>query len=75
VDPLWLIGAGLLLALASGLFSLLQTGSFLTAVWGKLSVPGLGPVDLGTPVIFDLGVYLVVVGVALTIILSLAEEG
>ena len=30
--------------------------------------------DVGTPLVFDLGVYLVVMGVTLTIILSLAEE-
>ena len=75
VDPLLLIGVGLLLALASGLLGLLQAGAFLAALWGQVSPPGLGPVDLGTPVVFDLGVYLVVVGVTLSIILTLAEEG
>jgi multicomponent Na+:H+ antiporter subunit B len=74
VDPLALIGSGLLLALASGLLGLPQTGSFMVALWGKLPLPGLGPIDIGTPVIFDLGVYLAVVGVALTMILTLAEE-
>ena len=74
VDPLLLIGVGLLLALGSGLFGLLNAGSFLNAVWGEVPILGLEPVALGTPVFFDLGVYLVVFGVTLTIILSLAEE-
>ncbi len=75
VDPLMLMGVGLLLALGTGLVGLLQGGAFLAALWTKLYMPGLGVVDVGTPVIFDLGVYLAVLGVALTMILSLAEEG
>jgi multicomponent Na+:H+ antiporter subunit B len=74
VDPLLLIGGGLLLALATGLLGLLEAGAFLTALWTEITVPGLGSLALGTPVLFDLGVYLVVLGVALTIILALAEE-
>jgi multicomponent Na+:H+ antiporter subunit B len=74
VDPVMLIGVGLLLALATGLLGLLEAGAFLTALWVKVFVPGVGIVDLGTPVLFDLGVYLVVMGVVLTMILSLAEE-
>jgi multicomponent Na+:H+ antiporter subunit B len=74
VDPLLLIGVGLLVALSSGLLGLLEAGAFLTALWTEVYVPGLGSVALGTPVLFDLGVYLAVLGVALTIILSLAEE-
>ncbi len=73
VDPLQLIGLGLILALGTGLLGLLSSGSFLAAVWAKPVVPGLGVVDLGSPVLFDLGVLLVVLGVTLTIILSLAE--
>ena len=33
-----------------------------------------GPVSLGTPVVFDIGVFLVVTGVALLMIFTLAEE-
>jgi len=72
VDPRVLIGAGLLVALSSGLLSLLQGQPFMTGLWYKQAVPVLG--KLGTPVLFDTGVYLVVVGIILTIILTLAEE-
>jgi multicomponent Na+:H+ antiporter subunit B len=74
VEPRLLIGVGLVLALASGLWGLLARGAFLAGLWGTLAVPGLGEVDLGTPVLFDLGVYLAVFGVTLTIIFALAEE-
>ena len=39
-----------------------------------MSCPGVGVLDIGTPLVFDLGVYVAVLGVVLTIVLSLAEE-
>jgi multicomponent Na+:H+ antiporter subunit B len=74
VDPRTLIGLGLLSALGSGLPPLLSGRPFLTAGWGYVQVPLLGKFEVGTPLIFDVGVYLVVLGVALTVILNLAEE-
>ena len=68
VKPLTLLGAGLLVALASGLPAVLRGQPFLTASW----MPG--PVTLGTPVVFDIGVFLVVAGVVLMMIFTLAEE-
>jgi multicomponent Na+:H+ antiporter subunit B len=68
VEPLTLLGAGLLIAFASGLPALLRGEPFLTAQWLA------GPLALGTPVVFDIGVYLVVTGVASMMIFSLAEE-
>jgi multicomponent Na+:H+ antiporter subunit B len=67
-DPPQLIGAGLLLALASGLFPVALGSPFLTSMWLN---PGAG---LGTPLVFDIGVFLVVIGVVLTIIFTLSEE-
>jgi multicomponent Na+:H+ antiporter subunit B len=74
VDPHTLIGIGLLAAIGSGLLPLFRGQPFLTGQWGYLHLPGLSKVDLGSPLLFDTGVYLVVLGVTLTIILSLAEE-
>lgn len=73
-DPRTLIGAGLLVALASGLGSLFGGRPFLTGHWASFLLPGSGTVDLGTPLLFDIGVYLVVLGTNLTIMLSLAEQ-
>jgi multicomponent Na+:H+ antiporter subunit B len=69
-----LVGGGLLLALVSGLVSVVRGEPFLTSVWLKLGAGALGEVELGTPLLFDLGVYLVVMGVTLTFVASLAEE-
>ncbi len=74
IDPRWLIGFGLLTALASGWLSLAWGEPFLAGKWGYLPLPGLGEVEIGTPVLFDLGVYLAVWGVTLMIIFALAEE-
>ena len=68
VKPLTLLGAGLLMALASGLPAVLRGQPFLSAWWAA------GPVALGTPVLFDVGVFLVVTGVVLMMIFTLAEE-
>ena len=73
VEPRWLIGLGLLIALASGVIGLLGRQPFLTGLWGYLWLPGLDRMDVGTPVLFDLGVYLTVTGVTLTIIFALEE--
>ena len=73
-DPRVLIGVGLLAALTSGLVSLLGGQPFMTGQWASFPLPGMGTVDLGTPLLFDIGVYLVVLGTNLTIMLSLAEQ-
>jgi multicomponent Na+:H+ antiporter subunit B len=68
-----LIGIGLLTALSSGVIGMLAGYPFLTGMWGYLNLPGFPPVEVGTPVLFDLGVYLLVIGVALSIIFVLEE--
>ena len=68
VTPLKLIGAGLMVALASGVPAVLRGQPFLTAQWA------LGALTVGTPMVFDIGVFLVVWGVVLMMIFSLAEE-
>jgi multicomponent Na+:H+ antiporter subunit B len=46
----------------------------MTGLWADLAIPGIGEIAVGTPVLFDLGVFLLVVGVALTILFPLTEE-
>ncbi len=67
-DPLRLAAFGLLLALTSGTLPMFLGQPFLKALW--LS-PEFG---IGTPLSFDIGVFLVVIGVVLTMTFSLAEE-
>jgi len=72
IDTLTLIGLGLLVALGSGLIGLVLGQPFMTGQWGDYNVPLLGKV--GSPLLFDIGVYLVVIGATLTIIFALAES-
>ncbi len=72
VDPLALVAAGLFVALASGVPPLLRAWPFMTGLWLKVPLPVVGKV--GSPVVFDAGVYLVVLGIVLAILFALAEE-
>ena len=57
-----------LIRLLSGIPAVLSGQPFLTALWMG------GDVPLGTPIIFDVGVFLVVTGVVLMMFFNLAEE-
>lgn len=74
MEPLSLIGAGLLLAAGAGLLPLFSGEPFLTGKWLSLDWLDGAPLKIGTPVVFDVGVYLVVIGVTLTIVFNLGEE-
>jgi multicomponent Na+:H+ antiporter subunit B len=74
LDPRTLIGTGLLVAVCSGIVSMFDGNAFLTAKWLVVQVPVLGELHLGTPLLFDIGVYFLVIGITLTIIFSLSEE-
>ena len=72
IDPLTLLGIGLLVALSSGTTPVLFGRTFMTAMWGQVSI-GSSVIDIGTPLTFDIGVFLAVIGVVLTIVFTLAE--
>jgi multicomponent Na+:H+ antiporter subunit B len=69
-----LIGSGLLIAVLTGMASWLSGKPFLSGLWPGEDLPFIGDLGLGSPVIFDIGVFLVVMGVSLMVIFSLAEE-
>lgn len=73
LSPVSFIALGLLLALGSGLVSLAVGLPFLTGRWEDLRFGEVGGVALGTPLLFDAGVFLVVIGATLAVLLELAE--
>ena len=73
LEPQIMIGLGLLFALASGVISMILGTPFLTGAW-IFPIIGGTELHLGSPLIFDIGVYLVVVGFTLGVIFSLEEE-
>src|SRR5699024_6820108 len=69
-----LIMIGLILAIATGLGSLLFDVPFLTHSFGTYSFPLFGDIELATAMLFDLGVYFTVLGATITIILTIAHD-
>jgi len=63
VSPTTLLTTGLAIAMVSGLPSLFLGNPFMTSIWAPTwQIPVLGKLKLGTPLLFDIGVYLAVVG-------------
>jgi multicomponent Na+:H+ antiporter subunit A len=73
-NPLLVVMSGLTVSSLTGLGALLFGYPFLTSTFGHVQVPFLGEVELATAALFDVGVYLVVVGTSLGIIRTIAEE-
>jgi multicomponent Na+:H+ antiporter subunit B len=72
VHPGYLMPAGLSISLLSGLAPMLLTDQpFMTGLWFPDPIPVIGMI--GTALFFDIGVYVVVVGVCLTIIFTISE--
>ena len=67
-----LLGVGLLVAFVSGLPGLVGGQPFMTAIWTTVGA-GAMVLSVGTPLVFDVGVFLAVIGVVLTIVFTLAE--
>ena len=74
VHPQFLIGLGLLVAVSSGILAFLKGEQFLTGHGTAVNILGITSLKLSTPLLFDVGVYLTVVGVTLAIILALSDE-
>jgi multicomponent Na+:H+ antiporter subunit B len=74
IDFTTMLALGLLFALGTGVVGMLFGFPFLTQFFDYFQLPLLGETELTTALPFDLGVFLVVVGIALTIILTIAED-
>jgi multicomponent Na+:H+ antiporter subunit A len=72
--PVLILGTGLSLALAAGITGLFAGAAFLDALQATIEAPVLGTVKLNTALAFDLGVYLVVVGLVALVLRRLAQE-
>lgn len=74
IDYKLMIAVGLLFAIGTGLGSLVFDVPFLTHAHDTFTLPILGKTHLHTAVLFDIGVYLVVVGTTMTIIQTIGES-
>ena len=73
VDPIAIAASGVLLAACSGMLSIFNGTAFMTSVWFYLDL-GASIVPLSTPMFFDIGVYLVVLGAISAIALGLETD-
>jgi multicomponent Na+:H+ antiporter subunit A len=73
-DAGWMLGAGMIIAVATTLVPVLFGLDPLTrAVW-EADLPVVGHVEFVTSTFFDVGVYLVVIGLVLDVLRSLGAE-
>ena len=71
--PMGIAGFGLFIATLAGIPSLFSGVRFLTGLWVTPTLFGV-EVPLSTPLVFDIGVYFVVVGTITSIALALEER-
>lgn len=75
IDPRRLIIFGMGLALTAGLLAGFSGKPFLTGLWWSIATPAGTPlIVVGTPLLFDVGVYAIVLGTILTWMLALEES-
>jgi multicomponent Na+:H+ antiporter subunit A len=68
------MATGLLIAFLTGSGSFLFDVPFMSHAFGYFDLPILGTTELATAVLFDLGVYLAVVGVTMTILFTIGRD-
>ena len=74
IRPLYWIASGLLAAALAGMLALLGARPFLTSLSWQLELPWLGAIPLSTVLLFDLGVYLLVVGATVLMLVAIAHQ-
>lgn len=73
LDYQWMIAGGILIATATGLGSWIFDKPFLTTWFDHFHLPWVGEFELASAMLFDLGVYLTVVGAVLLILANLGK--
>ncbi|NLC28303.1 MAG: DUF4040 domain-containing protein, partial [Campylobacteraceae bacterium] len=73
IDKHFLIGSGVLIAGATGVVSMLIGFPFLTSAFIYLDWPIVGEFEVASAIAFDLGVFLVVVGATVMILVQLGK--
>jgi multicomponent K+:H+ antiporter subunit A len=74
VQPMNWIGAGLLIAATAGAGAWVFGYPFLTSYFQYADIPMLGRIPLATAMLFDLGVFVLVVGATVLMLIALAHQ-
>ncbi|SIS39981.1 monovalent cation/H+ antiporter subunit A [Neptunomonas antarctica] len=73
IDYQWLIAGGILIATTTGLGSWIFDKPFLSTWFDHFNLPWIGEFELASAMLFDLGVYLTVVGSVMLILANLGK--
>ncbi len=73
-DPGILMGTGLFISAATAVYGVLAGGAALQSTILKATVPLLGELKFVTSSIFDIGVYLIVIGLVLDVLRAMGAE-
>jgi multisubunit Na+/H+ antiporter MnhB subunit len=73
-EPEVIVGAGLAVAVAAGALGLLFGSAFLDGLAWETSLPLIGKLKVTSVLLFDVGVYLLVLGLIATAIVRLGGE-
>jgi len=74
VEPDIILGMGLAMAVLAGIVGAVFEGTFLTYTYVEWSAPLIGDVKVSSLLLFDLGVYVLVIGLVATAVLRLGAE-
>jgi multicomponent K+:H+ antiporter subunit A len=74
IHPSYWIALGLLSAAAAGIGACLASYPFLTALAASLHLPLIGEVHLSSVLLFDLGVYMLVIGATVLLLIAIAHQ-
>lgn len=69
-----LIAVGLFAIVLSFFPSLILGETIMTGIWLKIPLPLVGEFKLGSPFLFDIGVFFAVIGVTLMFVFSLTQK-
>src|SRR6056297_726027 len=72
--PEWFIAGGLFTILLSFAPSLILGNTIMTGIWLKIPLPLVGELKLGSPFLFDIGVFFTVIGVTVMFVFSSTQK-
>ncbi len=73
ISPQTYIATGLIIIVSSFLPSIIAGEEFMKGLWLVISLPFGNELKLGTPLLFDIGVFFAVIGVTLLFLFSLKK--
>lgn len=72
IQPEAYIALGLLLILISVFIGVLSVNPIMNGEWVSIKLPAMKPLKLGTPLLFDTGVFFAVIGVTLVFFFNMS---